>query len=281
MNNPIQEDRAVRPLWVCMEEGAVEPAGADEWGEYARALRERVHIIQEAEPAGDDRAAEPAYDEELELSDEEEAENGNRKTKRMLDPMLPSAAEVKEHQLTHLPYRNWCPHCVRGRGKEMNHEQKKADEDQGIPEYHMDYCFPGDENGQRMTILVVVERHTKMKKAVVVPSKGSTGRYAARKVLDLINECGDKDRPVILKTDQEPAIKFLVDDVCMTRTGAKTIVEQVPVRSKGSNGVVERAVQTVEQYIRTLKSQLDERHGVKVDTKHPVLTWLCEYSMYH
>ena len=136
----------------------------------------------------------------------------------------------------------------------MNREQKKADEDQGIPEYHMDYCFPGDENGQRMTILVVVERHTNMKKAAVVP-----GRHAARKVLDLINECGDKDRPVILKTDQEPAIKFLVDDVCMTRTGAKTIVEQVPVRSKGSNGVVERAVQTVGQYIRTLKSQLDER----------------------
>ena len=25
---------------------------------------------------------------------------------------------------------------------------------------------------------------------------------------------------------------------------------------------------------------MDERHGVKVDTKHPVLTWLCEYSMY-
>ena len=24
---------------------------------------------------------------------------------------------------------------------------------------------------------------------------------------------------------------------------------------------------------------MDERHGVKVDTKHPVLTWLCEYSM--
>ena len=33
-----------------------------------------------------------------------------------------------------------------------------------------------------------------MKKAVVVPSKGSTGRYAARMVIDLIEECGDKDR---------------------------------------------------------------------------------------
>jgi hypothetical protein len=155
-------------------------------------------------------------------------------------------------------------------------DEPRAEE---ISEYRVDYCFPGDENGQKMTILVVIERRAKMKKAVVVPSKGSTGRYAARTVLDLINECGDKDSAVILKTDQEPAIKFFVDDVCTARTRAKTMVEQVPVRSKGSNGVVERAVQTVEQYFRTLKSQHDDRYGVKIDTKHPILAWMCEYRM--
>ena len=119
-----------------------------------------------------------------------------------------------------------------------------------------------------------------MKKATVVPSKGSTVRYAARQVLDLIGDCGDKDQTIILKTDQEPAIKFLVDDVCMARTGAKAIVEEAPVASKGSNGVVERAVQTVEQYVRTLKSQLDERYGARIDTRHPILPWLCDYSMH-
>ena len=85
---------------------------------------------------------------------------------------------------------------------------------------------------------------------------------------------------MVLKSDQEPAIKFLLDDVCMARTGARTILEHAPVRSKGSNGVVERAVQTVEQYFRTLKSQLDERFGVRIDSKHPVLIWLCNYSMH-
>ena len=117
-----------------------------------------------------------------------------------------------------------------------------------------------------------------MKQSVVVPSKGSTGMYAARMVLELISECGDKDRDVIVKTDQEPAIKFLVDDVCMARIGARTIRELAPNNSKGSNGVVERVVQSVEQFIRTLKSALDERMAVKIDTFHPVLTWLCEYA---
>ena len=210
-------------------------------------------------------------------SDDEEAEHGRREVKRMLDPKLPSAEEVKAHKITHLPYRNWCPHCVKGRGKEMDHTRRDPDEQDGVSEYHLDYCFPGDEHGNKLTVLVAIEKHTKMKKAMVVPMKGSTGHFAARKVLDLIRECGDKDSTVIVKTDQEPAIKFLVDDVCMNRTGAKTIVEEAPVRSKGSNGVVEKAVQAVEQYLRTTKSQLDERYGVKIATGHPILTWLCEY----
>ena len=44
--------------------------------------------------------------------------------------------------------------------------------------------------------------------------KGSKGRYAARELLDWIGESGDKDRTVILLTDQEPVVKFFVEDVC-------------------------------------------------------------------
>ncbi len=106
-----------------------------------------------------------------------------------------------------------------------------------------------------------------MKKPTVVPSKGSTRRFAARKVLDLIQECGDEDSTVILKTDQELAIKFLADDVWMARTSAKALVEIALLGSKGSNGTVERAVQTVEQYLRTIKSQLDERYKVRMNIK--------------
>ena len=84
-----------------------------------------------------------------------------------------------------------------------------------------------------------------------------------------------------MKTDQEPAIKFLVDDVCVNRTGARTIKECARQGSKGSNGIVERAVQSVEQCLRTLKSSLDERMGVNIDVLHPVLTWLCEFMGLH
>ena len=65
--------------------------------------------------------------------------------------------------------------------------------------------------------------------------------------------------------------------MCEIQTGALTIKEFAPQGSKGLNGIVERAVRSVEQCLRTLKSSLDERMGVEIDVFHPVLTWLCEF----
>ena len=33
-------------------------------------------------------------------------------------PVLPSEAEVEQHGSTLLPFRSWCRHCVRAKGKE-------------------------------------------------------------------------------------------------------------------------------------------------------------------
>ena len=216
---------------------------------------------------------------EIEMEGADESAVGDKKVKKMQDPLLPSEKEVQEHQVTHLPFRSWCPHCVKGRAKEMHHRRQPHTE-RGVDEFHLDYCFPGDEFGFKLTVLVGVERHTGMKLASVVPTKGATVMFAARRVVELMNECGNRDTNVIVRTDQEPAIKFLVADVLKLRTGAKTMVAEAPKRSSGSNGFVERAVQTCEGYIRSLKSQLDERYVVKIDIGHPIVTWLCEYASY-
>jgi hypothetical protein len=44
--------------------------------------------------------------------------------------------------------------------------------------------------------------------------------------------------------------------------------------------MVERAMQGVEQCLRTMKSSLGERMGVKIDVRHPVITWLCDFVSY-
>ena len=37
----------------------------------------------------------------------------------------PSREEIIEHERTHLPFRDWCEHCVRGRAKNDPHQESK------------------------------------------------------------------------------------------------------------------------------------------------------------
>ena len=198
------------------------------------------------------------------------------KIRKLVDPKRPSQQEVDEHYLSHLPFRNWCPHCMRGKAKEL--DCRKSDGASGdMPEFHVDYCFPGDDMGFKLSILVGVERDTGAKVSVVVPQKGTTGKYASGEVVSFMDNQGCTFKDVVVKSDQENAIKYVVDDVCMARTGAKTLKMNAPTKVKGSNGVIERAVQSVEGQLRTMKDALDLRYKQIIPAEHCIVTWLVKY----
>jgi hypothetical protein len=216
------------------------------------------------------------------VGDKVVAEKGDEFVKTVADPRLPSQKEVEKHCLTHLPYRNWCAICVAAKGKDLDH-RKCVREERGLPEFSFDYCFPGDDFGYRLTILVGRERTSGMTFATTVPEKGSKGKFVADRCLDFFAECGFRTGDILIKSDQEPAIKLLVKDLVMERgsePGHKTLIEESPVQSSGSNGVVERAVQGVEGQVRVLKLALEERLGAKVPASHCIVAFLAEYAAY-
>ena len=206
-----------------------------------------------------------------------------RGPKYIRDVRLPTADEVEKHMMTHLPYRNWCEYCVKGRGREAAHSRSTG-EASDLPEVSLDCCFPTKEDGTGgLTILVARERHTRMTLATVVPSK-STGTFAAKRVVEFLKEIGCRTGDLLLKTDQEPAIRALVAEICKVRAAegstGRVIEEMSPKGSSGSNGVVERAVQSVEQQIRTMACALQDRWKAELPSKHPIWTWITEYSAY-
>ena len=83
-----------------------------------------------------------------------------------------------------------------------------------------------------------------------------------------------------MKTDQEPAIEALMADVVKTRGAAITVLEKSPVGSSGSNGVVERGVQSVEGLIRTLMSACQERMGTRIKLEEKIVIFMAEYAAY-
>ena len=67
--------------------------------------------------------------------------------------------------------------------------------------------------------------------ATAVPSKGGKGRFDVDRCLEFIEDCGDKANSITLKSDQEPAMQYLVKEVALSRgspdvIGTKTYEEK-------------------------------------------------------
>jgi len=154
--------------------------------------------------------------EDGELEPPEEEQFGKRNPRKMLDPKLPTPSEVKEHCLTHLPYRNWCSHCVLGKGRAAPHFKRASRED-SLPEIHCDYCFMSTVDQPLVTILMAKERETKMCMATMVPMKGGSIEFPARRVLAFLKEIGLEGSDVVFKSDQENAIADLLNDIAKGR----------------------------------------------------------------
>ena len=149
---------------------------------------------------------------------------------KIADPKLSSAEEVAEHELTHLPYRFRCSHCVRSKGKTLDH--RRSDRKQVLPEVHLDYCFMGAGREEKTKVIIVAKhRDSKSVPASVVPVKGASNDFAARRICAFLRELGLEHADFVLRSDQEPAIVGLLNDVSLKRAPAKSFLEQSPVRT--------------------------------------------------
>ena len=190
-----------------------------------------------------DKEQEEAGGEQEEPGEEQEA----HKPRAPRIPSQPTQDQVDEHMLTHLPFRSWCPHCVRGKSKGGAHKRQQQ-EHKEVPTVVLDYTFMHENQEEReekgMPILVVKDvndghRGTGMMFAMVVPSKGVQS-YAVKALADIIGQLGHHE--VVLKSDGEPAIVALKEAAKRERK-ERIVIESSPVKESKSNGAVENAIQ--------------------------------------
>ena len=224
---------------------------------------------------GDEEVAE-SVGEEITVDVEAECEDEEaRKAKPLRDPGAPTQSEIDAHNITHLPYRAWCPACVAGKARDRLHKAF-AYEDKGIPEVVFDYCFLGAEGEEETTaIQVAKDRRTRMIFAHMVPRKGLTHMHGAIEMVKDIEKLGYKE--VILKSDNEPALRSVQEEVKKRRV-EPTIIDNSPVGDSRSNGAAERAVQAVGEQVRVLRKALEGRVGYQVPGSHPIVAWIIEHA---
>ena len=138
-----------------------------------------------------------------------------------------SAKKLEEHMVTHIPFRNWCAHCVAGRGHSGHHQRQLRDVEQEVPTISIDYAFMNAKTAveAKQPIIVLKDRKSGTIKAHVVEEKG-VNAYAIKRIGQDIGLLGYNR--IILKSDNEPAIMALKAAIKAERP-EEIIMEESPV----------------------------------------------------
>ena len=214
----------------------------------------------------------PSFDQEM-----SPLESGEAEPPQIRRPLTsPSDAERRRHETSHLPFREWCEHCVRGRGRAMPHfSRQRRGAEESVPVVQLDYTYMKGVSGPKA--LSIVDRDTSYGTSSVVLAKGSSDRYAVAMGVQFLDHLGHEE--VILQSDAEPAAVDVARAIAKSFKG-RAIVREVPRDSSKSNGTVERFHQSMQGLARTLRCETIEKYRVPDDDflLERLLPWIVRHS---
>ena len=139
--------------------------------------------------------------------------------KALPEPIQPSKQIVEAHNLTHWPYRSWCPHCVAARKANSPRHRSSSLRRRTVPLLVADYCFVRDnEDAKLAKVLVCKIEPANLMLCTVVDEKGNDEATVLR-LTNFIRDSGYKH--LVYKSDQEPAIR------AMFEAAAKTVGREI------------------------------------------------------
>ena len=87
---------------------------------------------------------------------------------------MPDQGTIDRRNINHIPYRNWCPHYVKGKRKSNEHFKTRGNESQLSILHGDDFFFMKSEEGKSVGApgLAMLDSKTRMLKARIVDKKG-------------------------------------------------------------------------------------------------------------
>ena len=211
-----------------------------------------------------------------------------RRPNMQVVPRAPSEQERLLHEVTHLPFAAWCPHCISMRAMPDRSEGAQQ-EPRDVPTISFDFCFTGydKESGEMkphikpsqgessddlLCCLIAHDSSTGSVVAIPCQSK-STTRFLGVELMRFIHGLGHSS--VELRCDNEPSTTSLQTAVAgaRKRLGLRTIVRNPAIDAHASNGAVEKAVDVIRRLANTMMSMVRERVGVDFGVDHPMFAW--------
>ena len=195
-------------------------------------------------------------------------------------PALPQPTEQErlEHELTHLPYRSWCPVCVQSKGRSDNRPKQSSKS----PVIQVDITYYEALGETKATpVLTAVDVETGMCMAVQIEDRTQHMQYLSTCLQQFPGECGRTQailNNIVIQSDQEDFLKALPK---MTATAVgKIAVRQSPAYTSQAQASVERFHRTLPGQVRQLKLQLENNYGIHLTSTHPIMPWMVKHAAY-
>ena len=196
-------------------------------------------------------------------------------------PKAPDDETRERHNLTHVPFADWCDVCVRSRARDDPHKKQHGQEEQAEPEVSMDYFNLGLNYNMQFPALAVIDHCTGALMATGIRCKGAD-KFTVKAVCEFLGVLGYPR--MTLKSDGECSIQTLVEAVIShmhTEENVKRISPTTsPVGSHQSNGMAEVGVQLAEAVARTFTLAVEQRYGVEVKPTSSILPWAVRHAAY-
>ena len=254
----LQVDPAVRKLGMKRQNGHF-------WLPLARRVEASVNSVMVAptEGAAKGQDVDEKMDEELPVE--------ARSARVVRKPGEPTPEERSAHESTHLPSRDWCPHCVSCRASDPSHRLTDRAEDEP-PMVQIDYQFASEKVNMEVSDeqvvtagpTVTIFMATFCGSGAVAATQCSKGAiaYLAAFLIGQLAAWGLASGALVVSSDQETSLTTLLDEIKARRP--ETLVERTAVDSHQWIGAVERMNREVAGLLRTVKAALEARIGAKV-----------------
>ena len=215
----------------------------------------------------------PHAEEEPNMDCESDGGEDGERVRLLPKPRTPSKAEWERHVVSHMPLRDWCRHCVAGRGLERRHQRHPGHDDR-CPLVCSDHGYL---SGDATPMLVAKVRRTGMVLALPVERKGAADPHAVEQLAAWVDLLGSSQ--MAIRSDGEPAVMQVADAVRDAgRAGSVTTLETSAAGDHAGNGLAERAVGLVGGMVRKLKNELEFNCQMQIPRESKTIAWMIVHA---
>ena len=195
----------------------------------------------------------------------------------------PDEATQMRHNLSHLPYADWCPSCIAHRSRPDRQERTGAVKESGTPTISFDFAYTkavGEDGIARNTdtviALVMVDSVTNYVGCVPVRAKCQTD-LMVRELLQFTQTLGHTECTYLC--DNEPAARTLQRMAVRARLalGLPT-KDKNPAAYSHGNSLCENTIQRVCDLAGTLMHRVQDKLSTVLDTNNGLWSWAMRHS---